>query len=45
LICAVAFAVFYLVEPRREGTYPASGARWLRQAGVVLLATLASRIF
>jgi phytol kinase len=45
LICAVAFAVFYLLEPRREGTYPANGARWLRQAAIALLATLASRIF
>jgi phytol kinase len=45
LICAIAFAVFYLLEPRRDGIYPASGDRWLRQATVVLLATLASRIF
>lgn len=45
LICAVAFAVFYLLEPRRDGGYPASGARWLRQATIVLLATLASRVF
>jgi phytol kinase len=44
LICAVAFAVFYWFEPRREGIYPATGARWLRQAGIVLLATLAARI-
>jgi phytol kinase len=44
-ICAAAFAVFYLFEPRREGAYPATGARWLRQAGIVLLATLAARIF
>jgi hypothetical protein len=45
LISAVAFAVFYGLEPRREGTYPASSARWLRQAAIVLLATLASRTF
>lgn len=45
LICAIAFAVFYLLEPRREGTYPASGARWLRQAAIVFLATLTGRIF
>jgi|SRR5579863_2799058 len=45
LICAIAFAAFYLLEPRRDGIYPASGARWLRQAAIVLLATLASRIF
>jgi len=43
-ICAVAFGVFYLSEPRREGIYPATGPRWLRQAGIVLLATLAARI-
>jgi Dolichol kinase len=45
LICAAAFAAFYFSEPRREGMYPATGARWLRQAGIVLLATLAARIF
>jgi phytol kinase len=44
LICGVAFAAFYLFEPRRDGIYPASGARWLRQAGIVLLATVAARI-
>jgi phytol kinase len=45
LICSVAFGVFYLSEPRHEGIYPATGLRWLRQAGIVLLATLAARIF
>ena len=45
VICAIAFGVFYLLEPRREGIYPATAARWLRQAGIVLLATLAARIF
>jgi phytol kinase len=45
LICAIAFAVFYLLEPRTDGTYRASGARWLRQAAIVSLATLASRVF
>jgi phytol kinase len=44
LISAVAFGAFYLYEPRREDIYPATGARWLRQAGIVLLATLAARI-
>jgi len=44
LICAVAFGAFCFSEPRREGIYPATGARWLRQAGIVLLATLAARI-
>lgn len=45
LICSVAFGIFYLSEPRHEGIYPATGLRWLRQAGIVLLATLAARIF
>ena len=45
VICAIAFGVFYLLEPRREGIYPATAARWLRQAGIVLLATLAAGIF
>jgi hypothetical protein len=44
LICAVAFGVFYLSEPRRDGMYPATGTRWLRQAVIVFLATLAARI-
>jgi phytol kinase len=44
VICAIAFGVFYLFEPRREGIYPATPARWLRQAGIVLLATLAARV-
>jgi phytol kinase len=44
LLSAAAFAVFYLSEPLHEGIYPATGARWLRQAGIVLLATLAARI-
>jgi phytol kinase len=44
-VCATAFGVFYWLEPRREGIYPATPARWLRQAGVVMLATLAAGIF
>jgi phytol kinase len=44
VICAAAFAVFYLFEPRREGVYPAATARWLRQTGIVMLATLAARV-
>jgi phytol kinase len=43
-VCAAAFGVFYWFEPRRDGIYPASGARWLRQAGIVLLSTLAARM-
>jgi phytol kinase len=45
VICCVAFGIFYLWEPRHEGIYPATGARWFRQAGIVLLSTLAARIF
>ncbi|HMB82741.1 MAG TPA: hypothetical protein VKI40_01705 [Terriglobales bacterium] len=44
-LCAVAFSVFYLLEPQKEGVYPASRARWLRQAALVLGITLAARIF
>lgn len=43
-VCATAFAAFYLSEPRHEGIYPATGARWLRQAAIVLLSTLVARI-
>lgn len=39
LICALAFTVFYLSEKPRDGDYPASAARWLRQTALVLLAT------
>jgi phytol kinase len=45
VICAVAFGIFYLSEPRQEGIYPATGPRWLRQAAIVLLSTFAARIF
>lgn len=45
VICVAAFAVFYSFEPRRDGIYPATTARWLRQTGIVLLATLAARVF
>jgi phytol kinase len=44
LISAVAFGVFYVFEPRRDGIYPASGPRWLRQAGIVFLSTLLARV-
>jgi phytol kinase len=44
LICALAFAAFYWSEKPRDGDYPASAARWLRQATLVLLATGAARI-
>jgi phytol kinase len=45
VICFVAFGIFYLSEPRHEGIYPATTARWWRQAGIVLLSTLAARVF
>jgi phytol kinase len=45
LLSTAAFGAFYLSEPRRDGIYPATGARWLRQAGLVLLSTLAARMF
>jgi phytol kinase len=44
-LCAAVFWFFYLVEPRKEGIYPASRARWLRQAALVLVVTVAARIF
>jgi len=44
-VCTAAFGVFYFFEPRREGIYPASRARWLRQVALVLVATLAARVF
>lgn len=44
LISAFAFGAFYLFEPRRDGIYPASGGRWLRQVAIVLFFTLVSRI-
>jgi phytol kinase len=44
LLCGSAFAIFYVFERPSEGDYPATGVRWLRQAGIVLLATLVARI-
>lgn len=44
LVSAITFGIFYFFEPRPEGIYPARGGRWLRQGGVVLLATLVARI-
>jgi phytol kinase len=38
-VCAAAFALFYIVEPRRERIYSDHGWRWLREAVLVLLAT------
>jgi phytol kinase len=45
LICAVTFTAFYWSEKPRDGDYPATAARWVRQAALVLLATGAARIF
>jgi phytol kinase len=45
VVCGVAFAAFYWLEPRHDGIYPATGARWLRQAAVVLLSTFLSALF
>jgi phytol kinase len=44
LICALAFGAFYWAEKPHDGNYPASAARWLRQAALVLLATGATRV-
>lgn len=44
LISALAFSAFYLIEPKRGGIYPATGARWIRQASLVLLSTVVARI-
>jgi phytol kinase len=44
LISGLAFSVFYLIEPRRNGIYPATSARWLRQAAIVLFSTVAARV-
>lgn len=38
-VCATAFALFCIVEPRRERIYSDHGWRWLREAVLVLLAT------
>jgi phytol kinase len=44
LISALAFVAFYLIEPKRNGIYPATGARWIRQASIVLVSTAIARI-
>lgn len=38
-VCAAAFALFYVIEPRRERIYSDHGWRWLREAVLVLLST------
>lgn len=43
-ISALAFAAFYLIEPKRNGIYPATGSRWIRQASIVLLSTVVARL-
>jgi phytol kinase len=44
-IATLAFAAFHLSEPRQQGMHPAGSARWLRQACIVFLATVAARMF
>jgi phytol kinase len=44
LICAVTFTLFYWSEKPQDGDYPATTARWLRQAALVLLATVVARM-
>jgi phytol kinase len=44
LICAVTFTLFYWSEKPQDGDYPATSARWLRQAALVLLATVVARM-
>lgn len=44
-ISGLAFAGFYLSEPREQGTFPTSSVRWLRQACIVFIATVAARWF
>jgi phytol kinase len=38
-VCASGFALFCIVEPRRDGLYSDSSWRWLREAMLVLLTT------
>jgi phytol kinase len=42
LLVAIAFGFFFYVEPKQDGIYPASTDRWLRQAAIVMLATIAA---
>jgi hypothetical protein len=42
LLVAIAFGLFFYVEPKQDGIYPASTDRWLRQALIVMLATIAA---
>lgn len=39
LVCAAAFALFCLIEPRREKLYSDHGWRWIREAVLVLVST------
>jgi phytol kinase len=39
-LCAIGFALFCLLEHRRNGLYSDQGWRWLRQAALVLFLTL-----
>ena len=39
VVCAAAFALFCMIEPRREKLYSDHGWRWLREAVLVVLST------
>ena len=39
-LCAFAFLLFCIIEPRHEGLYSVGGWRWLREGAVVLVSTL-----
>jgi len=39
-LCAVSFAAFCFIEPRREGLYSVGAWRWAREAAVVLISTV-----
>jgi len=39
-ICALAFGVFCVIEPREERLYSVGAWRWLREAAIVLVSTV-----
>jgi phytol kinase len=39
-LCALAFFVFCIIEPRHQGLYSVGAWRWLREAAIVLVSTL-----
>jgi len=42
-LTTLAFSIFYDIEPKKDGIYPASVGRWLRQGAIVMLFTLVAR--